>query len=80
MQIKIKPKFYADDYLFMAIDPFNIFEYDWTEDKWRYCKLEASLVCVDEISKEEAEKIAKFQKENRKEKYKRKFAVSSHFL
>lgn len=81
MSIKINPKFYVDDYLFMTIDPYNIFEYDWTEDKWRYCKyIYASQVCLNEITEKEAEHIAKIQREKRTDKYKRLYAVSPHFL
>lgn len=78
----ITVKYYLLEYLYRVIDNDHVFEYDWTADKWRFCRSSTILYLHTgtELSEEEAIKKAKEYRTNlANEPYTRKYAISSYF-
>jgi hypothetical protein len=75
-------KYILFEYLYRVIDDEYIFEYDWTNDTWWFCKGSTMLVLLpgEEISEEDAiVKAEEFRKNLKDEPYVRKYALSKYF-
>lgn len=69
-------------YLYRIIEDKYIFEYDWTNDTWWFCKGSTILGLLpgEELTEEEAIiKSEEFRKNLANEPYKRKYAISPYF-
>jgi hypothetical protein len=70
-------------YLYRVIDDKYVFEYDWTNDRWWFCKSSTLLNIMlsgEELLEEEAViKAEEFRSKLAEEPYTRKYALSPYF-
>lgn len=76
-------KYVLFEYLYRIMDDKYVFEYDWTNDRWWFCKgstLISILPSGEELTEEEAIlKAGEFRRNLTSEPYIRKYAISEYF-
>lgn len=75
-------KYILYSYLYRIIEDKYIFEYDWTNDTWWFCKGSTilGLLSGEELTEEEAiQKAEEFRNTLGGRPYKRKYAISPYY-